>query len=105
MQKRRAIITSLQQHDETNTNRNKLEEQDLMFIELGQYNKKWGDKLKTNAIINIAMVGRLNKSYKELSLNGSTTIRNATILNSKTLGENHHQRNNKIGGGWLIHQE
>jgi hypothetical protein len=44
------------------TKRNKMEEQGLMFSELRQDNRKWGDKLKTNAIINIAMVGGLNKS-------------------------------------------
>jgi hypothetical protein len=33
-----------------------------MFNELGQDNRKWEDKLKTNAIVNITMVGRLNKS-------------------------------------------
>jgi len=39
-----------------------------VFSELEQDNKKWGDKLKTNAIISIAMAGGLNKSYKNNSL-------------------------------------
>jgi hypothetical protein len=39
-----------------------------MFIKLRQDNKNWGDKLKINAIINIAIVGRLNKSYRNNSL-------------------------------------
>ncbi len=50
------------------TKRNKLKEQGLVLSELGQNNKEWGDNLKTNVIINIAMARRLNKSYKNNSL-------------------------------------
>jgi hypothetical protein len=50
------------------TKRNKLEEQGLVLSELGQNIKEWGDKLKTNVIISIAMARRLNKSYKNNSL-------------------------------------
>ncbi len=39
-----------------------------MFSELGQDNRKWGDKFKTHTIINITMVGGLNKSCKNTSL-------------------------------------
>lgn len=39
-----------------------------MLSELGQDNREWGDKFKTHAIINIAMVGGLNKSYGNSSL-------------------------------------
>jgi hypothetical protein len=72
MQKRKAIATSLEHLcnnlvKET-TKRSKLEEQGLVLNELRQDNKKWGDKLKTNAIINITMARGLNKSYKNNSL-------------------------------------
>jgi hypothetical protein len=72
MQKRKAIATSLE-HLCNNLvkqaiERSKLEEQGLVFNELGQDNKEWGYKLKTNAIINITMARGLNKSYKNNSL-------------------------------------
>ncbi len=39
-----------------------------MLSELGQNNRKWGDKLKTNVIISTTMVGGLNKSYMNNNL-------------------------------------
>jgi hypothetical protein len=72
MQKRKEIATSLE-HLYNNLvkqiiKRSMLEEQGLVLNELGQNNKKWGDKLKTNAIININMARGLNKSYRNNSL-------------------------------------
>ncbi len=39
-----------------------------MLSELGQYNAKWGDKIKTIAIIRTTMARGLNKSYKNNNL-------------------------------------
>jgi hypothetical protein len=46
------------------TKRSKLEEQGLVLSELGQDKREWGDKLKSNAIINITIAKGLNKSYR-----------------------------------------
>jgi hypothetical protein len=39
-----------------------------MFSELRQDNRKWGDKLKINAIISTTMAGGLNKSFRNNNL-------------------------------------
>jgi hypothetical protein len=72
MQKRKAIATSLE-HLCNNvvkqmTKKSKLEEQFLVFNELVQDNKEWGDKFKTTAIINITIARGLNKSSRNNNL-------------------------------------
>jgi hypothetical protein len=70
------------------TKSSKLEEQGLMFNELGKDNQEWGDKFKINVIINIAMVGGLNKSCRNNSL----------VVATLALGSRPGQRGCKVAG-------
>ncbi len=50
------------------TTSNKLEEQGLVLNELGQDNREWGDKFKTNVIISTTIARGLNKSCRNNNL-------------------------------------